>query len=187
MANITKRNDSYLIRVSAGFDGTGKRIHKCLTWKPPADMTPKQAEKEAKRQAMLFEEKCLSGQILDSNMKLNEFIDIWLTSYAEPQLRPKTRDRYKQLLPRIRQALGHMKLEKIQPHHLNLFYENLSEESIREDVKYHATADLRPLLKEKCITQTIIAERTGVGINTIASAVSGKTSAARQLCNYVRL
>jgi integrase len=137
-------------------------------------MTPKQAEKEAKRQAMLFEEKCLSGQILDSNMKLNEFIDIWLTSYAEPQLRPKTRDRYKQLLPRIRQALGHLKLEKIQPHHLNLFYENLSEEGIREDVKYHAISDLRPILKEKHITRTAISERTGIAINTIASAVSGK-------------
>ena len=48
MANITKRNNTYLIRVACGFDGNGKRKTKCLTYTPPLNMTEKQAEKEAK-------------------------------------------------------------------------------------------------------------------------------------------
>jgi hypothetical protein len=61
MATITKRNNTYLIRASVGIDGTGKRQRKCMTWIPPSDLTPKQAEKEAQRQAILFEERCRKG------------------------------------------------------------------------------------------------------------------------------
>ena len=50
MASITKRNDTYTIRVSLGYDSTGKQIQKFKTWKPPYGMTPKQIEKELERQ-----------------------------------------------------------------------------------------------------------------------------------------
>ena len=33
MANITKRGNSYSIRVSAGYDASGKQIMKSMTWK----------------------------------------------------------------------------------------------------------------------------------------------------------
>jgi hypothetical protein len=46
MATITKRNNTYLIRTSAGFDGNGKRLRKSTTWTPPLGMTAKQADKE---------------------------------------------------------------------------------------------------------------------------------------------
>lgn len=46
MANITKRNDSYLIRVSCGYDANGKQIVHSITWKPDKKYTPKQLEKE---------------------------------------------------------------------------------------------------------------------------------------------
>ena len=59
MANIRKRGDSYQFRVYCGYDTKGKQIEKTMTWKPPAGMTPKQVEKEAFKQAVLFEEKCL--------------------------------------------------------------------------------------------------------------------------------
>ena len=60
MPTITKRNDTYKITVSAGYDINGKQIRRYMTWKPPSGMTAKQIEKEAQRQAILFEEKVRS-------------------------------------------------------------------------------------------------------------------------------
>ena len=34
MANITKRNNSYSIRVSCGYDVSGKQIFQSMTWTP---------------------------------------------------------------------------------------------------------------------------------------------------------
>ena len=61
MATITKRGDTYRIRCSLGYDSQGKQVIRSTTWKPDPGMTPKQAEKELNRFAVLFEEKCKSG------------------------------------------------------------------------------------------------------------------------------
>lgn len=61
MANITKRNNSYFIRVSCGYDVSGKQIFQSMTWTPEKGMTKKQIEKELERQAVLFEENCKKG------------------------------------------------------------------------------------------------------------------------------
>ena len=116
MATIKKRKDNYLITVSLGYDVNGKRIRKYLTYTPKAK-TPKQIEKEVKKQAVLFEEKCLSGQVLNGNIKFKDFADIWFKD-RKKDLRPKTYERYLTLLPRINQAIGHLSLSKIQPPHL---------------------------------------------------------------------
>ena len=51
MARIVKRTGkkgevSYLIRVSCGYDASGKQITKSKTWHPAPGMSPRQAEKE---------------------------------------------------------------------------------------------------------------------------------------------
>ncbi|MGN1111660.1 MAG: hypothetical protein ACI4RP_00510 [Acutalibacteraceae bacterium] len=116
MASITKRGDSYRIKVSCGYDIKGKQITKYTTWKPEPNMTAKQIEKEVQRQAVLFEEKCLTGQVLQGNTRFAEFAEEWLSAKAD-ELRPRTLDRYKAMIPIITAALGHMKLSSIQPHH----------------------------------------------------------------------
>lgn len=66
----------------------------------------------------------------------------WLKDYAEPELAPKTLLSYKQMLSnRIIPALGHIKLNKIQPTHLIEFYNNLREEGIRLDKKSGTLSD----------------------------------------------
>ena len=59
MAYITKRNKSYLIRVSCGYDAQGKQVVQTMTWTPEKGMTARQAEKELNKQAVMFEQKCL--------------------------------------------------------------------------------------------------------------------------------
>ena len=76
MANITKRNDSYLIRVSCGYNANGKQIVHSMTWKPDKKYTPKQLEKELQRQAALFEEECRQGIALDKVDEIKQFIAI---------------------------------------------------------------------------------------------------------------
>ena len=61
MATIQKRGNSYLIRVSCGYDVKGKQVIQSMTWKPDEKMTAKQIEKELNRQAVMFEDACMKG------------------------------------------------------------------------------------------------------------------------------
>lgn len=183
MANITKRGSSYTITVSLGIDGTGKRIRKSLTFTPPPSMTPKQAEKEAKRQAAMFEERCRTGQILDTNTRFSEFVEIWLQDYAEKQLEPRTLTRYKELLRRINAAFGNSKINAIQPHHLN----NLAEKGIRADIKYKPTETAAELVNGKNLTRTELSRLSGVSVAVLRSCSAGNnvsSESAQKIAAY---
>ncbi len=173
MANITKRGSSYTITVSLGIDGTGKRLRKSLTYTPPPSLTPKQAEKEAKRQAAIFEERCRTGQVLETNTRFSEFVEIWLRDYAEKQLEPRTLSRYKELLKRINAAFGNTKISAIQPHHLTAFYNNLAEKGIREDIKYKANEKLEELVKETALKRFEIAHLAGISESSLRNCLAG--------------
>lgn len=178
MATVTRRGKSYSIRVSCGYDMTGRQIIKSMTWKPQPDMTDAQAEKEAQRQAVLFEEKCRTGQVLQGNVRFADFAEIWLRDYAAKQVRPTTFDRYKAMLPRINAAIGHIRLDRLQPHHLMQFYANLEESGIREDSKQRFKGDLKEMLRARSITKTAFAEQAGVSLAVLASITQGKNISA---------
>lgn len=179
MATITKRGETYRIRVSCGYDITGKQIMRSTTWDPEPSMTKKQIEKELQRQTVLFEEKCRTGQFLDGSIKFAEFAEQWIHDHAEKQLKAKTVARYKTLLIRINQGIGHIRLDKLQPHHILEFCNNLAEGGIREDLKYKAAWDLRAMIKEKGLTMAQFAEESGVSRTIIFSACSGKNISGR--------
>ena len=107
MATIKKRGNSYLIRCYDGYDQTGRQIERTMTWKIPAGMSEKKAEREARHQAELFEEKVRTGQSAEQKIKFADFCDLWMKDYAKTQLRPKTVNRYQELLERIKPALRH--------------------------------------------------------------------------------
>ena len=174
MATIRKRGTSYQIRVSCGYKADGKQITKTMTYKPPSDMTERQIRKEVERQAVLFEEKCKSGIFLDGSIKLADFAEKWLCDYAEKQLKAKTVMRYKQLLSRIVASLGHIRLDRLQPHHLLEFYKELGESEKRCDTHYVLCVDLRQKLKLLGLTQAQLASLSGLSVRTIQACASGK-------------
>ncbi|MGN0467991.1 MAG: tyrosine-type recombinase/integrase [Acutalibacteraceae bacterium] len=175
MATITKRNNTYKITVSSGSDINGKQIRHFMTWKPPEGMTAKQAEKEVKRQAVLFEERIRTGTYLDGSIKFTDFAEQWLNEYAKKQLRATTVERYNSMLVRINQAIGHMRLDRIQPQHLLSFYNNLSDQSVRADKKYKSCCDdLHALMKENKITYAGLAKAYNISETTISNAVKKK-------------
>ena len=63
MATIRKRGNTYQIRVSCGYDVNGDQVIETMTWKPDEGMSKKQIEKELNRQAVMFEEDVMGGQM----------------------------------------------------------------------------------------------------------------------------
>ena len=131
MANIQKRGNSFRIKVSCGYDVHGKQITQSMTWKPTEGMTEKQIEKELNRQAVLFEEACLKGNIVTA-VKFEDFAHQWFEEYAEKRLKPQTIRGYHYLEPRIYKAIGHLRLDKITPRHIQKFINELSEEERKD-------------------------------------------------------
>ncbi len=177
MATVTKRGKGYRFSVSCGYSN-GRQIRKTMTWTPPDGMPEKQIEKELERQKALFEEKCKQGQVLDGSIKFADFVDKWFEDYAATQLRATTVAGYRELLKRIIPAIGHIRLDRLQPHHLQEFYRNLAETGVRADGKQRFREDFAAWMKRRKLTQSELARQAGVSCTTIGQLAHGKNVSA---------
>lgn len=127
MASIRKRGSSYQITVSNGCDIYGNQILERVTWKPNPARTEKQNQRELARFSLEFEEKVRNGRYLDGEKTTFQgFAEKWLEEYAKIQLEPTTIDLYTNLLyTHILPAIGHPKLARVQPAHLNKLYTDM--------------------------------------------------------------
>ena len=90
-------------------------------------------------------------------------------NYAEKQLAPATLESYiMRINKRIVPALGHIRLSKLQPHHLLKFYSNLEEAGTRLDTYYKPTDGLLPLLNG------VTANDIGVSLKTFLRLKNGE-------------
>lgn len=173
MANITPRKGkngkiSYLIRVYVDQKIDGKQCFKSMTWKPSGNMSEKAIEAELNRQAILFEEVVKKGLVSQGGgTKFADYAARWMEA---AQLAPKTRDRYEDLLKRIYQAIGHIKLDKLQAHHLEAFYQNLREPGIKEKGVYCMANGLDALLRERGLSKGKVAKLAGISASTVGAA-----------------
>lgn len=174
MATVRKRGSTYQIRVSCGYNSKNEQITKTMTYKPLPNMTEKQIQKELERQKILFEERCRTGQFLDGNIKLADFIDKWFNDYAAKHLKAKTYALYQDLSKRVLSALGHIRLDRLQPRHLLDFYNNLSECGIRIDTKYKAVDAFKDILNKNKLTHKALSEKANVSEYVISSCVNGR-------------
>lgn len=114
MATITKRGDTFRIKVSLGYDTEYKQIIKSTTFKPPQGVTPKKAEKLAQQFAFDFENRCKDYTELNENMRFSELTDWYFENYAPVELKPSTAYTYKsQYNNHIKPVIGNMKLKEI--------------------------------------------------------------------------
>lgn len=187
MPNITSRRNkngkviSYRIRVARGYDSSGKQLKPYeMTWKPEQAMTAKQIEKELRRQATLFEEQCKQGLTGDSRQKFGEFARYVLDLKEKSgELRHHTVVRYRELLKRVDQGIGHIKLRDIRPQHLNKLYEELSKEGLRKNAAkavLKSREQLCELISAKGYTnkETFIREAAGLSYTTYQKCVKGE-------------
>ncbi len=135
MASIRKRGNHYQITISNGRDMNGKQIREMATFTPDPARTEKQNQKALEAFAFEFEQKVKSGKYLDGEkITFQGFADTWLSDYAAAHLELTTIDIYKKLLwVHIIPAIGHLKLSRVQPTHLNKLYNTMLKE--RKDGK----------------------------------------------------
>ena len=133
MATITKRGDTYRIRASCGYDVSGKQVIKSMTYKPQTGMSDKQIEKEVNRQAVLFEEQCKQGQSVTA-AKFETFAREWLKDYAELKLKRLTIRSYHNMESRTYDALGHIRVDRINPLDIQRFVRSLVADGLSPNV-----------------------------------------------------
>ena len=124
MANITKRGDTYRIKVSCGYSVDGKQITKSTTYKPDPTKSDKWNEKELQRQAVLFEDSCKRGMSTTAT-KFEVFAREWFANYAELKLKRLTVCNYRNMEKRTYAALGHIRIDKISPLDIQRFVRSL--------------------------------------------------------------
>lgn len=125
MATITRRGNSYRIKVSCGYNINGKQVVQSKTWKSIGNMTAKQIEKEVQRQAVLFEEACKIGQVT-ANIKFEAFAEQWFEEYAKLNLRNTSYERMRRITHRIYPIIGHMRMDKITSRHIQQLINELA-------------------------------------------------------------
>ena len=166
----------YRLIVSGGLNWEGKQIKRTTTWKPPRpNMSKKQMEREALAAAFKFEEAIQAGYDIDKVKRFCDYADYVLDLKERNGLAPTTIERYRAMLPRINDAIGHLKLTQIRPQHLNDFYKTLSENGVRN---LGAIAVAKKVLKKKVEAlgqpKHIIAKESGIAHTTLNAVLNGK-------------
>lgn len=170
-----KTGTAYRISVSAGIDSKGKRIRHRMMWKPTAGMTSRQEEKAVQRVAADFERSIEQGFALDNRQTFADYADYVLDLKERTGTKARTLDRYRDLLVRINQAIGHIKLADLRPQHLNSFYKNLAEPGIRIGGGSAVTRiDMVAWLKKNKLSRGKLAELAGISAATVGVAVKGE-------------
>ena len=171
---IGTRGLRYRITVSGGFDCEGNRIMHRKTWRPPANVTEKQADQLANIEAVLFEQSINQGYAADNKQVFAEYAEYVLQLKERIGKKHRTIDGYRGLLPRVNAAIGHMPLQDIRPVHLNRFYQALTEETAKiEEHRAVPIIDLRAALKAKGFSMMKAAKLAGVAQSTVNSACDG--------------
>ena len=176
MANVTKRTNkdgsiSYLIRAFVEEGADGKQVRKSTTWRPPVGMRLTAADKQAEKEAALFEDRVRRGIVsVDGNTRFEDYAARWMET---ADIAPKTREQYNYLLRRINQAIGHITLEKLRADNLKMFYKNLREAGVKE-AGYAIASTLDKKRLEMKLTLIKLAELSGVSRDTVSTACHGK-------------
>lgn len=139
MASITKRGNTYRIKVSCGYDTTGKQVTQSMTYKPAPNMTEKQIQKELNKKAVEFEQACQGKQVVNT-VKFETFCEQWFEEYANIKLKERTLERYRQLRERTYKAIGHLRIDKITARHIQNFVNSLQ----KDGMNMHTGGKLSP-------------------------------------------
>lgn len=162
--------------VSGGLNWERKQIKRTTTWKPPRpNMNKKQMEREAMAAAFKFQESIQAGYEIDKVKRFCDYAEYVLDLKERNGLAPTTIERYRAMLPRINDAIGHLKLTQIRPQHLNDFYKTLAENGVRN---LGAIAVAKKVLKKKVDSlgqsKHVIAEEAGIAHTTLNTVLKGK-------------
>lgn len=176
MASISKRlrkdgGVSYLIRVFVEETGDGKQRTRSTTWRPPEGMRPASADKEARRQAVLFEQRVRQGlEGMGSRIRFGDWARHWLETQP---LAASTREGYRQLMKRIEPELGGIWLDKLNARHIERFYAVLRQPDVRAGGGWAKGEHLAEALEQQALSLTACAKLAGTSRATVTAAARG--------------
>lgn len=175
MASLTERrnknNDliSYKIRVFLGEDSTGKQIVKQTSFKVEPGWSEKTARKRAENFAATFEKECREGLTADARKTFEQYSEYVLDLREQrEQLKPTTAARYREMLVRINDEIGYMKLKDIRPDVLNSLYSRLGEEGMNK--KTGGKLSSKTILEHHRLIHTILKQAVMEGLIAINPA-----------------
>lgn len=123
---ITKNGKEYTYweaRYTCGYDpGTGKQIQRSITGK-----TQKEVSQKLKAATLAIDEGTYTAP---SRMTVGQWLDIWVCEYLGG-VKPRTVDNYKGVVKhRIKPGLGAIKLDALNPHTVQNYYNGLTKEGL---------------------------------------------------------
>lgn len=123
---VTRNGKDYTFweaRYTEGFDpGTGKQIQRSITGKTQKEVAQKLKAATAAIDAGTYKAPC--------KMTVGEWLDIWVAEYLK-NVKPLTQHNYaKQVRKHLKPALGAVKLEALDPHRIQKFYNTLTESGL---------------------------------------------------------
>lgn len=129
MASITKRGDSYRIRVCIGRDIQGKQIFENKTYHPKAT-TPRTIEKEVQHYAMELEQRVKEGKLFSGEkMTFAEMYEQWKEQYGKINLSTSAYEGYCNYIDKLAiPVFGMMPLSKVNPLILSDIFNGLYKE-----------------------------------------------------------
>ena len=180
----------YRLFVSDGLDWTGRQRRRYKIWTPDKPgMSQKQMEKAALAAAIKFEEEIRAGYEVDKRKKFHEYAEYVMDLKSRTGLSPTTIERYRSMLPRIYDGIGHMKLTDIRPYHLNDLYKHLAENGIRNK---GAIATAKKVVRKKVaalkLPKCAIVKEAGFSQTTLNAILKGDSvtySNAEKLATYL--
>ena len=119
---------AYRVRVYRGRDVDGKQLKPYSTvWKIPDGMkNSRTIKKELDRFSVLFEQQCKEGMVSTDRKTFAAYSEYYL-ALKERDQKQKTVDSYRDLLVRINEEIGFLKLSDVNCEHLNRFYIKLAQ------------------------------------------------------------
>ena len=124
--------NSFRLVVSNGIDSSGKQNKLTKLFKTDETMTEAAKLKAADMALSEFKSEINRGNQAQSKGKtLDQLWQYWLSNYAKDNLAQTSLVFYANLYPRIKAALGNMRIDRIKPEHVQQFYKNLGEVGVK--------------------------------------------------------
>ncbi|MFT3950638.1 MAG: site-specific integrase [Oscillospiraceae bacterium] len=173
--NKTSEVISYSVRVHKDEDGKNLKPY-TASFSPDLAKTAKQNEKALNKFVVEFEGKCKSGLVADTRQTFAQYAEYVIALKERTGVKRRTIELYRYLLKRTTQAIGHIRIGDLKAQHLNIFYEQLSQEGVRgNQARCKPRKDFKEQVKAAGYTQKALSEKAGLCINTIETACAGKT------------
>lgn len=148
MAEISFRKGIYKIRVYVGKDVNGKKITESTTF-TPTKTTPKAIEKEVQEFASKFEKQVKEGKLLSGEkLSLADVVEEWKQDQSFKDLTKAVQESYLGILERtILPNIGHLKIAKIAPLHVQKIYNTMEAEGKAPTTIKRTNAVLNSVMK----------------------------------------